>query len=122
ANPQATGILIPQIPTPRMSSHATAKKNTISKANATMNPIHHGRGCRSCSTTEPIVSLTVSNVCSPASKFVGYPSGDTFALTTEETEFAETCLDSLPFILRDLGVLCGYLSVRLRFGLHNFAR
>ena len=71
ANPHATGILIPQIPTPRTSSHETAKRRIINKTNAMVNPIHHGRGCRSCSTIEPMVSLTLSNVCSPASKFVG---------------------------------------------------
>jgi len=36
--PQPTGILIPQIPTPRMNSHVTDTKKIINMKNATLKP------------------------------------------------------------------------------------
>ena len=60
AKPQATGMLIPQMPTPRMKSQARARKNIMSRPKATTKPIHQVAGCRLRRTIEPIVSLTVS--------------------------------------------------------------
>ena len=46
ANPQATGMFTPQIPTPLISSHETANKNIISKAKAMTKPTHQTAGAR----------------------------------------------------------------------------
>ena len=62
AKPQATGTLIPQMPTPTTSSQVTAKFSSITSANAIANPTHHARGVRRVSTIELIRSVTEAMV------------------------------------------------------------
>ena len=44
AKPQATGMLTPQIPTPRIKSQAIARCRTPTNENASNRPTHQSRG------------------------------------------------------------------------------
>ena len=44
ANPQATGIMMPQIPTPRTNSHVTATISKFTNRNAHAKPVNICRG------------------------------------------------------------------------------
>ena len=61
ANPQATGIMMPQIPTPRTNSHVTATIKRFTNKNAHANPMNICGGVfrNGLKTTPPISSVTV---------------------------------------------------------------
>jgi len=61
ANPQATGITIPQIPTPRTNSHVTATMRRFTRKNAHAKPMNICGGVfkNGLKTTPPISSVTV---------------------------------------------------------------
>jgi hypothetical protein len=58
AKPQATGTLMPQMPTPRMKSQVTATMKTISRAKEIAKPTNQATGVRRVSTIELILSVT----------------------------------------------------------------
>ena len=62
ANPHATGMLIPQMPTPFPARYVTATLKTRKSVTPIENMIHQKTGVLRESTMEPICSLTVSNV------------------------------------------------------------
>ena len=74
AKPHATGMLIPQMPTPFRKRHVIAKNNIITSTNANAKPSSHPRGCR-CSST---ISLIVSR-----DRFVGLLVTDKLRRITE---------------------------------------
>ncbi len=61
ANPQPTGSLTPQMPTPLANSQVTAVRNIIMIMNEMPKPMYHQRGVRR-STTSLILSVTLAVV------------------------------------------------------------
>ena len=63
ANPQATGILMPQMPIPFTSRYAIAKWRSITRANATAKPSHHPGDVFLVSVMTLILSVIEPKVC-----------------------------------------------------------
>src|SRR5690242_10862021 len=65
AKPQATGIMMPNRPTPTAINAAMQKNRTSTSAKETAKPIYQNRGVRPVKTIELILSVIDPKVCSP---------------------------------------------------------
>ena len=63
AKPQATGMLIPHTPTPRISTQESDARRTMTPANAARKPIHQKREWGLSSGRSLICRVTEASVC-----------------------------------------------------------
>src|SRR6185312_688471 len=89
ANPQATGMLTPQVPMPLMNSQAIWMTSSVNSMNDAPNPTHHQRGARWINTRLLTSSLTEVSVTSGATTGAtgGSSAGSVIAISQSRLTF-----------------------------------